>query len=141
MEKLDAMFDGEASNYVKHTVQNWTNEPFIRGAPSNLWYTKLMANEFRDSPLNEQVSFAREFVAGKYAPTVHGICLTGRRAALNAIRKEYKYCYSCHGRGFFRMDHKIKTNNVWLRPLVIFRNPALGQGSSSPIINFSCVPE
>lgn len=92
MEKLDAMFDGEASNYVKHTVQNWTNEPFIRGAPSNLWYTKLMANEFRDSPLNEQVFFAREFVAGKYAPTFHGICLTGRRAALNAIRKEYKYC-------------------------------------------------
>ncbi|KAL3785650.1 hypothetical protein ACHAWO_012451 [Cyclotella atomus] len=36
MEKLDAMFDGEASaHYVKHTLQNWTNEPFIRGASSN----------------------------------------------------------------------------------------------------------
>ena len=90
MDKLDIMFDGEASaNYINHMVHNWTDEPFIYGVSSDLSYARLMKKEFV-APIKNCVFFAGEFVAGKYTPTVHGACLTGRRAALNSIGKEYK---------------------------------------------------
>lgn len=91
MKKLDVIFDGQASsNYVKHMVKNWNNEPFIRGAFSNMWYSKLMEKEFGTKPLDDRIFFAGEFVGGqKYGPTVHGCCITGRRAALNAVGQEY----------------------------------------------------
>ena len=97
MGKLDRMFDGQATkHYVKHTVKNWTNVDFVRGLASDLSLGKLMVKEFAASPLVDgeavpRVFFAGEFVGGKYGPTVHGACLTGRRAALNAIGKEYNY--------------------------------------------------
>jgi len=91
MEKLDRMFDDQATkHYVKHMVTNWTKVDFIRGGYSNLWHMQLMTKEFTSS-LNDKVFFAGEFVGGKYGPTVHGACLTGRRAALNALGKEYDY--------------------------------------------------
>lgn len=92
MEKLDLIFKGEASaNYVKHMVHNWTKEPFILGVSSDFSHKKLMKKEFGVAPLNDSVFFAGEFVGGKYAITVHGACLTGRRAALNAIGREYEF--------------------------------------------------
>jgi len=97
MRKLDRMFDGKATkHYVKHTVKNWTHVDFVRGLFSDLSCGKLMMKEFGASPLKDgdgvpRVFFAGEFVGGKYGPTVHGACLTGRRAALNAIGKEYDY--------------------------------------------------
>lgn len=97
MGKLDKMFEGKATkHYVKHVVKNWTNVDYVRGLASDGACGKLMMKEFGTSPLNDceevsRVFFAGEFVAGKYSPTVHGACLTGRRAALNAIGKEYDY--------------------------------------------------
>lgn len=92
LKNLDNMFDGQASaNYIQHMVTNWTKEPFIRGAYSNVWYTQSLAKEFADQPLaDNRIFFAGEFVGGKYGPTVHGCCITGRRAALKAIGTEYK---------------------------------------------------
>lgn len=91
METLDAMFRGQATEHaVKHMVTNWTKVDFIRGVCGDLWQANLMTKAFAPSP-DERVLFAGEFVGGKYAPTVHGACLTGRRAALNAVGKEYVY--------------------------------------------------
>ena len=37
LAELDEMFDGAASRYyVRHVVQNWSKEPFIRGAYSTI---------------------------------------------------------------------------------------------------------
>mmetsp|Transcript_7187 Transcript_7187/g.10961 ORF Transcript_7187/g.10961 Transcript_7187/m.10961 type:complete len:409 (+) Transcript_7187:255-1481(+) len=92
MEKLDVIFDGEASaNYIKHKVYNWTKEPFIYGVASNMLYAGLMRKEFGKAPLNDRVFFGGEFTGGKYVITVHGACLTGRRAALNAVGEEYDF--------------------------------------------------
>lgn len=91
MEILDGMFDGQATeHYVQHLVTNWTKVDFIRGVSNDLRYTPLTTREFKSS-LNDRVFFAGEFVGGKYGPTVHGACLTGRRAALNAVGAEYDY--------------------------------------------------
>lgn len=91
MKRLDKIFDGQASSsYMQHYVKNWNSEPFIRGAFSNQWHSKLMEREFAHKPLaKDRIFFAGEFVGGKYGPTVHGCCLTGRRAALNAVGTEY----------------------------------------------------
>lgn len=100
LTKLDQMYDGKATaNYVKHIVQNWTKEPYIRGAFSNPWKAERMEKEFGKAALGDnkednnscKVFFAGEYVAGYLAPTVHGASLSGRRAAMDAIGKEYKF--------------------------------------------------
>jgi len=92
MATLDKMYGGQATkNYVKHMIKNWSNEPFIKGAFQNPWYGTRMEKEFGISPLNGQVFFAGEYCAGYLAPTVHGASLTGRRAAMMAVGKEYTF--------------------------------------------------
>lgn len=83
LQQLDDMFDGKASQtYIKHTIQNWSAEPYIQGS-----YT------FNDSsdpaalrrPVNSKVYFAGEaFVEGPTA-TVHGAGLSGISVAENIM--------------------------------------------------------
>ena len=90
LETLDAMFQGRATEHaVRHRVTNWTQVPFIRGAYGSLRHAASMTREFAAPLGDDRVFFAGEFVGGRYVPCVHGACLTGRRAALNAIGKEY----------------------------------------------------
>ena len=92
MKTLDKMYDGKATeNYVQHFVQNWTQESFIRGAASSLWYRDTMEQEFGQRPLGDKVFFAGEHTAGYLSIAVHGASLSGRRAAMQCIGEDYKF--------------------------------------------------
>lgn len=93
MNRLDKVYDGQATeNYVQHFVQNWTQEPFIRGAASSYWTHDLTEREFGQAPLGEnKVFFAGEYAAGSVPIAVHSTCLSGRRAAMKCVGQEYKY--------------------------------------------------
>ena len=70
MEELDAMFDGKASQYyVKHVVQNWSQEPFIQGSYSHGWASV----EALAAPVRDRIFFAGEAMAPNgNTSTVHG---------------------------------------------------------------------
>lgn len=93
MARLDKMYNGQATKYyVQHIVQNWSQQPFIRGLAADYMTHGLLEREFVQSPLgNDKVFFAGEHTGGYACISVHGACLSGRRAALNAIGQEYKY--------------------------------------------------
>ena len=72
INELDTIFDGKASeNYLKHIIQNWTNEPFIQGSYSQ---RKASAKKLAE-PVADQVFFAGEAMnpRGKTI-AVHGAC-------------------------------------------------------------------
>ncbi len=81
LSDLDALF-GEASTYYQtHYIQDWGNEPFIRGAYS---YSKVGTSNAREiiaGPLSDKVYFAGEatHTQGHFA-TVHGAMETALRA-------------------------------------------------------------
>ncbi|MEM9529135.1 MAG: FAD-dependent oxidoreductase, partial [Bacteroidota bacterium] len=70
MSELDDIFDGKASqHYVKHIVQNWSGEPFIRGSYSHGWSSPEALAE----PVDDRLFFAGEAMARDGATsTVHG---------------------------------------------------------------------
>ena len=57
LEELDKMFEGMAStHYVKHIIQNWSEEPFIRGS-----YSEMKGNpEKMSAPVANKIYFAGE---------------------------------------------------------------------------------
>lgn len=81
---IDQLFDGQGSkNYIKHIVQNWTQEPYILGA-----YTFGCASSLRTElgkTLNGKLLFAGEHTSLKYHSLVPGAALEGRRAAVEAV--------------------------------------------------------
>eukprot|EP00529_Nitzschia_sp_RCC80_P020749 CAMPEP_0113471502 /NCGR_PEP_ID=MMETSP0014_2-20120614/17009_1 /TAXON_ID=2857 /ORGANISM="Nitzschia sp." /LENGTH=411 /DNA_ID=CAMNT_0000364135 /DNA_START=58 /DNA_END=1293 /DNA_ORIENTATION=- /assembly_acc=CAM_ASM_000159 len=92
MKRLDRMYDGQATeNYIQHIVQNWTREPFIRGASSSYLTHDLTEREFGQAPLDDKVFFAGEYAGGSVPIAVHSACLSGRRAAMTCVGQEYKY--------------------------------------------------
>lgn len=60
LEELDKIFDGEASQrYIKHVVQDWSNEPFIKSAYlSDVASTRT--SRILSEPLGNNVYFAGE---------------------------------------------------------------------------------
>ncbi len=84
LEELDTMFDGRASrSYVDHVVQNWSNEPFIRGSYSH--YTDYDAKRVLAEPIADKVFFAGEaYAADSDLATVHGAGRSGSKT-VNAI--------------------------------------------------------
>lgn len=76
MAELDEMFDGKASaNYVKHIIQNWSEEPYIQGAYSysfegNQKNIVAAINE----PLMNRIYFAGEALSIENQAMVHGAC-------------------------------------------------------------------
>lgn len=82
LNELDEIFDGQAStNYVRHVVQNWSNEPYIRGA-----YSFRFDNDQQDTvstikePIDGKVYFAGEALSIDNQATVHGACESGYAA-------------------------------------------------------------
>ena len=70
LEELDEMFEGKASkNYIKHIIQNWNTEPFIRGS-----YSQMKGNpEKMSAPLDNKIYFAGEAMnTNGYTIAVHG---------------------------------------------------------------------
>jgi len=84
LSKLDKIFDGKATaNYKSHIVQNWTQEPFIRGTYSSLSSSK--SRKTLRETLYGSLFFAGEHVSDSHPSMVTGACIEGRRAAIEAI--------------------------------------------------------
>lgn len=74
LDELDTIFGGKAStNYVKHVVQNWSNEPYIQGSYSH--YDDYSIQEILARPIDNKIYFAGEAYAESDA-TVHGAGLS-----------------------------------------------------------------
>lgn len=76
--EMDEMFDGKASKtYIKHAIQNWSHEPFIRGSYSH-YNNDLSYSDVKDiisnlnQPLDNKVFFAGEACFADDYATVHG---------------------------------------------------------------------
>lgn len=85
MVTLDELFNNKASkHFVKSYIQNWSAEPFIRGAYSyNDDYDENVILE----PLNKRIYFCGEHVApDDSGSTVHGAALSGRAVVDNLVR-------------------------------------------------------
>ena len=74
LQELDEMFDGKATaNYKNHVIQNWSKEPYIRGA-----YTFPSDDAGRDyidtlkRPIDNKIYFAGEAMTNGDSATVHG---------------------------------------------------------------------
>ena len=78
LAELDQLFDGQATkNYVKHVVQNWSKEPFIRGSYSYTFNDGVdVTMEQLLVPINDKVYFAGEAMSKYAQATVHGAALT-----------------------------------------------------------------
>ena len=76
LAELDEIFDGQATpNYLRHRIQNWSQEPYIQGAYS---YSFDGAQEeivrAIEAPLAGKVYFAGEALSITDQSTVHGAC-------------------------------------------------------------------
>lgn len=86
--ELDEIFDGQASsNYVKHIVQNWSQEPYIGGSYS----TDFNGNRNRimsaiAEPIDQKIYFAGEALSDENQGTVHGASQTAYEAVRSILR-------------------------------------------------------
>lgn len=85
LSKLDKIFDGKATeNYKSFIIQNWSQEPFIKGTYSSYSSSSESKKALRET-LCESLLFAGEHVSENYTSMVTGACIEGRRAAIEAI--------------------------------------------------------
>ncbi len=85
LNELDIMFDGKASKYyVKHIIQNWSLEPFIRGS-----YSKMKGNpEKMSAPVANKIFFAGEAMnTNGHTIAVHGASESAYIALENMLKK------------------------------------------------------
>ncbi|CAB9518185.1 specific histone demethylase 1B [Seminavis robusta] len=76
LARLDQLYDGEASKqYIQHRIQNWSNQPFIRGA-----YAFSADSATIERPVGDKLFFATDTEI-----MVHSAALSGRRAAVEAV--------------------------------------------------------
>jgi len=84
LAELDAIFDGQASAaYVKHVVQNWSKEPYIRGAYS----TEFLGSEAEIIAALAQPHDRRVFFAGEALSTDNGATVPGAMQSAYAAVK------------------------------------------------------
>lgn len=71
INRLDSIFNGQASQYyVKHVLQDWTNEPHIRGSYS--FYDNYDDLPNLAAPIDNKIYFAGEAMSIDNPSTVHG---------------------------------------------------------------------
>jgi monoamine oxidase len=89
LAELDALFDGQASqHYIKHVIQNWSAEPYIRGAYSYDFYAnRKQTIEALRQAVADKLFFAGEALSIKHQSTVHGACLSGIAAAKQLLKQ------------------------------------------------------
>lgn len=86
---IDELFDGKGSEYYvkgSHVVQNWTSEPYIRGA-----YSFSGPSNFRHQlgKTERNILFAGEHTSPAEHSLVHGAAKEGRRAAIEAMQNHF----------------------------------------------------
>lgn len=92
LEELDTIYDGQATaSFISSHVEDWTTNPYVRGAYS---YSKVGIGDARTvaaEALNDRLFFAGEAMntSGHHA-SVHGAVETGYRAVMQILASEQK---------------------------------------------------
>jgi lysine-specific histone demethylase 1B len=92
LQELDSMYNGQASaTFVSSYVQNWTNNPFIKGAYSYSTIGMGDARKIAAQAISEKVYFAGEAMnLNGHHQTVHGAVETGYREVINLLKDVIK---------------------------------------------------
>ena len=87
LQELDTMYNGQAtSSFVASHVQNWTTNPFVKGAYSYSTIGMGDARKIAAQPINNKLYFAGEAMnTNGHHQTVHGAAETGYREVLNIL--------------------------------------------------------
>lgn len=92
LQELDTMFEGQASaTFIDSHVQNWTTNPFVRGAYSYSTVGIGNAREIAAQSVNDKLFFAGEAMnINGHHQTVHGAVETGYREVINILKSVEK---------------------------------------------------
>ena len=87
LKELDGMYNGQATaSFVAAYVQNWTTNPFIKGAYSYSTIGMGNAREVAAKPVGKKIYFAGEAMnTNGHHQTVHGAVETGYREVMNLL--------------------------------------------------------
>lgn len=87
LQELDTMYNGQATaSFIASHVQNWTTNPFIKGAYSYSTVGMGDARKVAAEPINEKLYFAGEAMnTTGHHQTVHGAVETGYREVINIL--------------------------------------------------------
>jgi lysine-specific histone demethylase 1B len=87
LQELDTMYNGQAtSSFVASHVQNWTTNPFVKGAYSYSTIGMGDARKIAAQPINNKLYFAGEAMnTNGHHQTVHGAAETGYREVFNIL--------------------------------------------------------
>ena len=88
LQELDTMYNGQASaSFVASHVQNWTTNPFVRGAYSYSTVGMGDARKVASENVAKKLYFAGEAMnTNGHHQTVHGAIETGYREVINLIK-------------------------------------------------------
>lgn len=87
LQELDTMYNGQATkSFIASHVQNWTINPFIKGAYSYSTIGMGDARKVATKPLDKKLYFAGEAMnTNGHHQTVHGAIETGYREVINIL--------------------------------------------------------
>lgn len=87
LQELDTMYNGQATaSFIASHVQNWTTNPFVKGAYSYSTIGMGDARQIAAKPINEKLYFAGEAMnTNGHHQTVHGAVETGYREVINIL--------------------------------------------------------
>ena len=87
IQELDIMYNGQASaSFIASHVQNWTTNPFVKGAYSYSTIGMGDARKLASQALSEKLYFAGEAMnTNGHHQTVHGAVETGYREVINIL--------------------------------------------------------
>jgi lysine-specific histone demethylase 1B len=87
IQELDIMYNGQASaSFIASHVENWTTNPFVKGAYSYSTIGMGDARKIASQALSEKLYFAGEAMnTNGHHQTVHGAVETGYREVINIL--------------------------------------------------------
>ena len=87
LQELDTMYNGQATaTFLASHVQNWTTNPFVRGAYSYSPIGMGDARKVATTPIDKKLYFAGEAMnTNGHHQTVHGAIETGYREVINIL--------------------------------------------------------
>jgi len=87
LQELDTMYNGQATaSFVASHVQNWTTNPYVRGAYSYSTVGIGDARKVASESVDKKLYFAGEAMnVNGHHQTVHGAIETGYREVINLI--------------------------------------------------------
>ena len=87
LQELDTMYNGQATtSFIASHVQNWTTNPFVKGAYSYSTIGMGDARNIAAQPINKKLYFAGEAMnTNGHHQTVHGAVETGYREVINIL--------------------------------------------------------